>query len=68
MSVRPCSCIVSGCELSVQTWQAVLCWLWAWPQAVVWGECVCAPVSEHAHAAGVGGYPVFWVEAGMEGC
>lgn len=38
----------------------------AW--AVVWGECVCAPVSEHAHAAGVGGYPVFWVEAGMEGC
>lgn len=30
--------------------------------------CVCAPVSEHAHAAGVGGYPVFWVEASMEGC
>lgn len=36
-------------------------------RAIVWGECVCAPVSEHVLAAGGGGLSYLLGESGQGG-
>ena len=48
--------------------RTVLCPLWAWPGPQC-GENVCVLPCRGMHVQRwAGGYPIFWVKAGMEGC